>query len=141
MSDNMSERPMPAVKALIKRDSKILVLRTETENNSFWVLPGGRVEYGEEPLEALQREIQEEISADAEINDPVGMYYFYIGEQEKGDQVVLTTFEADIGDQKIDISSNPANENITEYRWMTPEQLIEKTSNESFADLIRKHQN
>lgn len=141
MSDDMSERPMPAVKALIERDSKILVLKTETENDSFWVLPGGRVEYGEKPLEALQREIQEEISADAEINDPIGMYYFYIGEKDKGDQVVLTTFEADIADQEIDISSNPANENITEYRWMKPEELIEETSNDSLADLIRKHQN
>jgi len=137
----MSERPMPAVKALIERDSKILVLKTETENDSFWVLPGGRVEYGEEPLEALQREIQEEISADAEINDPIGMYYFYIGEKGKGNQVVLTAFEADIADQEIDISSNPANENITEYSWMKPEELIEETSNDSLAELIRKHQN
>jgi len=137
----MSERPMPAVKALIERDSKILVLKTETENDSFWVLPGGRVEYGEEPLEALQREIQEEISADAEINDPIGMYYFYIGEKDKGNQVVLTAFEADIADQEIVISSNPANENITEYSWMKLEELIEETSNDSLAELIRKHQN
>lgn len=137
----MPDRPMPAVKALIKRDSKILVLKTETEDNTFWVLPGGKVEYGEDPIEALEREIQEEISAEAEINDPVGMYYFYIGEKGKGDQVVLTAFEADIGDQEIDISSNPADENITEYRWMSPEQLIEKTSNDSLADLIRKYQN
>jgi len=137
----MSERPMPAVKAIIERDSRILVLKTETENNSFWVLPGGKIEYGEEPLEALEREIKEEISADAEINNPVGMYYFYIGEKGVGDQVVLTAFEADIGRQEIDISSNPADESITEYIWMTPEQLIYKTSNDSLADLIRKYQN
>lgn len=137
----MSERPLPAVKALIERNGKLLVLKTETENSSYWVLPGGKIEYGEEPLEALEREMNEELSADADIGDPVGMYYFYIGEKDEGDQVVLTTFEADIGDQEIDISSNPADENITEYRWMNPEELIEKTSNDSLADLIRKYQN
>ena len=132
---------MPAVKAMIEREGKILVLKTETENDSFWVLPGGRIEYGEDPYEALEREIEEEISVDAEINDPVGMYYFYIGEKEVGDQVVLTAFEADIGEQEIDISSNPADENITKYVWMRPEELIEKTSNDSLAELIQKHQN
>jgi 8-oxo-dGTP diphosphatase len=137
----MSERPMPAVKALIKRNNRILVLKTETENDVYWVLPGGRVEYGENPLEALEREIQEEVSVDAEVNEPVGMYYFYIGEKGEGDQIVLTAFEADIGDQEIDISSNPADENITEYRWMTPDKLVEKTSNESLEDLIKKYQN
>jgi 8-oxo-dGTP diphosphatase len=137
----MSERPMPAVKALIKRNNRILVLKTETENDVYWVLPGGRVEYGENPLEALEREIEEEVSVDAEVNEPVGMYYFYIGEKGEGDQIVLTAFEADIGDQEIDISSNPADENITEYRWMTPDKLVEKTSNESLEDLIKKYQN
>lgn len=137
----MSERPMTAVKAMIEREDKILVLKTETENNSFWVLPGGKVEYGEDPYEALGREIKEEISVEADIGDPVGMYYFYIGEKDEGDQVVLTTFEVDIGDQEIDISSNPADENITDYRWMSPEELIEKTSNDSLADLIKKYQN
>jgi 8-oxo-dGTP diphosphatase len=137
----VSERPIPAVKALIERNGKILVLKTETENDSFWVLPGGKVEYGENLLEALEREIQEEVSVDAEVNEPVGMYYFYIGEKGEGDQIVLTAFEADIGDQEIDISSNPADENITEYRWMTPDKLVEKTSNESLEDLIKKYQN
>lgn len=136
----MSERPMPAVKALIERNGKILVLKTETENNVYWVLPGGKVEYGEDPIDALERELQEEISVDCEINEPVGMYYFFTGKENKGDQVVLTVFEADIGDQEIDISSNPANENLTEYGWLSPEKFIEKTSNESLVDLIKEYQ-
>ena len=131
---------MPAVKALIERNGKILVLKTETENDVYWVLPGGRIEYGEDPLEALEREILEEISVEAEISDPVGIYYFFMGEKDSGDQVVLTVFEADIGDQEIDISSNPADENITEYRWLSPEKFVKKTSNDSLADLIQKYQ-
>lgn len=132
----MSEKPLPAVKAIIEEEGKILVLRTETDDDSFWVLPGGKIEYGETPVEALERELEEEISVKAEIEDSVGMYHFYTRE---GKQVVLTAFEAEIGDQKIDISTNPADEDISEYKWMKPEELIQKTSNESLAELIENY--
>lgn len=129
----------PAVKALIQRDGKILVLRTETENNVYWVLPGGKVEYGEHPLETLKRELEEELSVNTEISDSVGMYHFFLGDNDDGDQVVLTVFEASI-QGKIDISSNPAeDENITEYRWLTPEELISKSSNDSLHRLINEN--
>ena len=133
------EMPMPAVKALIKRDGKILSLETEAGGETYWVLPGGKVEYGEEPLEALKREIEEEISCEAEIGKTVGMYHFFTGPEDGGDQVVLTAFEAEIGDQDVDISDNPADENIVEYHWLEPEELMEKTGNGSLRKLIRDY--
>lgn len=133
------ERPIPAVKAVIKRDGKILALKTDTENSVYWVLPGGKVEYGETPLEALKREIKEELSCDVKIGEPVGMYHFFTGEEDSGKQVVLTAFEADIGGQRIDLSGNPADENITDYRWLEPEEFIEKSENSSLQRLIRNY--
>lgn len=132
----MTGKLRPAVKALIEKDGEILVLRTETEDSSYWVLPGGKVEYGEEPLEALERELQEEISCEADIGEPVGMYYFFTGADDDGDQVVLTVFQAEIKDQEIDISENPVEEGIEEYRWLKPEELIEKSGNQSLIRLI-----
>ena len=134
----MSERPLPAVKALIEKSGKILVLKTKDSGEVYWVLPGGKIEYGEEPREALEREIMEELSCDAEIHDPVGMYHFFTGSENSGKQIVLTVFEAEIDNQDIDISENPADEKITEYRWLEPEELIEKSSNRSLHDLVRK---
>lgn len=130
------EKVRPAVKGLIQRDDEILVLKTETEQSHYWVLPGGKVEYGESALKTLERELEEEISCEAEIGDPVGMYHFFTGEKDDGDQIVLTVFEAEIGNQEIDLSENPADENITEYRWMKPEKLVQKSDNESLCDLI-----
>lgn len=126
----------PAVKALIEKDGEILVLRTETEDSSYWVLPGGKVEYGEEPVEALERELQEEISCEADIGEPVGIYHFFTGAEDDGDQIVLTVFQADIGDGEVDISMNPVEEGIEEYRWLKPEELIEKSGNQSLVRLI-----
>lgn len=129
----------PAVKGIIKRNGKILILKAEAGREAYWVLPGGKVEYGEEPRQALEREIKEEINCSAEIGRPVGMYYFFVGPESEGDQIVLTAFETDIGDQEIDIENNPADENITEYRWMEPKELMERTGNESLRKLIQEY--
>lgn len=137
----MGKDVKPAVKALIERDQKILVLKTETENSHYWVLPGGKIEYGEKPEKSLERELEEEISCEAKIGEPVGMYHFFVGEDDKGDQVTLTVFEAEIGDQEIDISDNPADENIADYRWMKPDELIKKSNNRSLKELIRNYSN
>lgn len=134
----MRERPMPAVKAVIEREGKILALKTQASGEVYWVLPGGRVEYGEAPVLALRREISEEISCEAEIGDPLGMYHFFIGPEDDGPQVVLTAFKGEIGEQEVDISDNPAEEHIEEYRWMEREEFMEKTENDSLEELLRK---
>ena len=132
----MSEKVVPAVKALIERDGKLLVLKTEASDKVYYVLPGGKIEYGESSEEALKREIKEEISCSIEIGKIVGNYHFFTGPEGNGKQVVLTVFRGSIGDQEIDITDNPAEEGIIEYLWMRPEELIEKSSNDSLKDLI-----
>lgn len=135
----MRDNPLPAVKALIERNGKLLILRNVTPEGTYFVLPGGKIEYGEEPLKALGRELKEEISCEAEIGEPVGMYHFFTGPEDDGEQVVLTVFEADIGDQRIDISNNPADEGIEEALWMSPEEFLEASENESLTDLVNEN--
>ncbi len=52
-----------AVKALIRRGDEFLILKKsglEDVNPNSWDIPGGRVNYGEDPEDALIREINEE---------------------------------------------------------------------------------
>jgi 8-oxo-dGTP pyrophosphatase MutT (NUDIX family) len=133
---------MAAVKALVERDGKFLALKTRLdEDNHIWTLPGGRVEYGENPLEALHREVEEETSLDIEVNDCVGMYHFFIGPNNNGDQVVLTVFTAENENGVVNISDNPADEDIEGYQWVRPENFLEKTENDSLRRLIRETYN
>lgn len=60
---------IPVVAGFLKKDQKILVGQ-RPENHSLaglWEFPGGKIEIGETPEQALQRELNEELGIDAEI--------------------------------------------------------------------------
>jgi 8-oxo-dGTP diphosphatase len=65
-----SRKPeLTVVAALILRDSKILVCqrRRDDTHSLQWEFPGGKVEPGEAPKEALARELREELGVEATI--------------------------------------------------------------------------
>ena len=61
------------VAALIVQDEKLLVCQ-RTRHQSMplkWEFPGGKIEDGEQPRDALRRELEEELGIDAQIGDEV----------------------------------------------------------------------
>ncbi len=50
-----------AVKALIFRNDTVLLLQGGTKKS--WELPGGKLEFGEDPREGLARELREELGS------------------------------------------------------------------------------
>ena len=65
-----SKKPdLMVVAALILRDSKILVCQRRRDDSHAleWEFPGGKVEAGEKPQEALIRELREELGIEAKI--------------------------------------------------------------------------
>ena len=61
------------VAALIRKDSKILACqRTRHQPMPLkWEFPGGKIEDGEQPRDALRRELDEELGIDAKVGDEV----------------------------------------------------------------------
>jgi 8-oxo-dGTP diphosphatase len=61
------------VAALIVQEGKILVCqRTKHQTMPLkWEFPGGKIEEGEQPRDALRRELEEELGIDATIGDEV----------------------------------------------------------------------
>ncbi len=56
---------MPAIRivarAVIVRDASLLVIEIDDGTDRWWILPGGRQEYGETLAEAVARECREEL--------------------------------------------------------------------------------
>src|SRR5260370_15223530 len=61
------------VAALIMKDGKVLVCqRTRHQTMPLkWEFPGGKIEEGEQPRDALRRELEEELGITATIRDEV----------------------------------------------------------------------
>lgn len=62
------------VAAIIQKDDKILATqRGYGEFKDGWEFPGGKIEAGETPAEALVREIKEELNADITVKHELGV--------------------------------------------------------------------
>lgn len=63
------EHPRIRAAAIILQDDSVLLARHEKDDKSYWVLPGGGVDFGESVGEALKREIREEANLDIRLGE------------------------------------------------------------------------
>jgi 8-oxo-dGTP diphosphatase len=71
-------RRLVVVAALIEREGLLLIgQRKHGDRHAFkWEFPGGKVEPGESPREALTRELKEELQIDAQVAEEVVRYEY-----------------------------------------------------------------
>lgn len=70
------------VRAIIFLDGKLVTLKRVKQDETYWVFPGGGVEEGENLVQALKREIMEELSLEIEVKDLVFEYHFKTDHQD-----------------------------------------------------------
>jgi 8-oxo-dGTP diphosphatase len=72
---------VPVVAAVIEQNGKVLICQRKPGGRHplKWEFPGGKVEPGEEPRAALQRELREELGIEATIGDEWERYDFEYG--------------------------------------------------------------
>ena len=63
----MTGEPRIRVSALLRWNERILLCRHEKPGKEYWLLPGGGVQSGESLVDALNRELWEELGIDAEV--------------------------------------------------------------------------
>ncbi len=106
-------------KAVISKEGKILLLQRSL-NDSFdpglWELPGGKLDYGEDLLEALKREVEEEVGLQIKVGRPFKTWHFY----KEPFWVTGITFLCDYTGGTVVLS--PEHE---DYAWIEPAKYSE----------------
>lgn len=87
------------VAAVIEADSRILICQRRRDDKFplLWEFPGGKVEPGETPEQALARELEEELGVQAEIGRE--LYRTRHRYRELSDGIELIFFSATLGAQ------------------------------------------
>jgi 8-oxo-dGTP diphosphatase len=117
------------VAAVVQRDDgRFLLTRRLPESHlgGLWELPGGAVEEGESPPDALRRELLEELGVEVVVGAPV-TFAFHRDEHR---DVVLLFYEADI------VSGEPTGRDGQEFGWFVAAELPLLPTPPADAELI-----
>ncbi len=108
-------RSLTVVAAVILRDGRVLLTqrRRGAHLELHWEFPGGKVEEGESPPDALVRELREELDVKAAIGRPFAFNWHDYGDR----RVLLLTFEARI------LSGTPRPLGCLDLGWFDASQV------------------
>lgn len=109
------KKQIDVVGAVIIRDGRVLAAQRGGSGplSGFWEFPGGKVELGETPREALEREIAEELACGVQVGRQVTTTVHPYDFAE----ITLTTFYCDL------VSGEPHLTEHTAVRWLDPAEL------------------
>jgi 8-oxo-dGTP diphosphatase len=118
------------VAAILERDGRILICRrTARQSHALqWEFPGGKVEPGETPPEALTRELGEELGIRHAVGEEITRYqYAYTGKNP----ILLIFFRITA------FEGEPENLIFEEMRWEPPQALVKFDFVEGDIQFIR----
>ena len=97
------DNPTPVVAAVVEHEGKVLLARNKAWPETWYALIAGFLEREEDPAEAVQREVLEELGLEASTPHLIGIYPF-----AKMNQVILayhvqTSGPITLGDELVDV--------------------------------------
>lgn len=123
---------IPAVTGLtIRQDGSFLLTQRNQPADPIvhlkWNIPGGAIEWGEEPEVALKREFMEELGVVPTILYPrpipvTALWYGKDAGHEGDAHILLLTYAVDIGNQEINLTHDMEEETAA-VRWFTLDTL------------------
>lgn len=124
-------RGLFVVAGLIERDGQVLICQRQAgDSHEFkWEFPGGKVERGEHPRDALARELKEELGIDAVIGPELVRYEFRYAKRLP---ILLIFFRV------RSFTGDPASLEFTQIRWEPRQNLASYDFLDGDTDFVRR---
>ena len=112
----MERKTYNVVGAAIVKDDKVLIAqRKDKELSGKWEFPGGKIEKGETPEQALKREIKEELDIDISVHEMISSSYYEYSDYN----VELAVYRCTMtDDQEINDTEH------SQLKWVKISQII-----------------
>jgi len=120
-----------AVAAIIFKGDRILAMKRSVNKDAgpgLWETLSGRIDSGEDPLDAVKREIMEECGLDVRV-DPRPVKAYYASRKKK--PMILIIYRAFYKGGKVSRS-----EEHDEHAWMTPDEFAKVSSLQKLVDVV-----
>lgn len=110
--------------AIVVRDNKVLMVQVKFDGRIFWQAPGGGVEEGESPEQAVLRELKEECNLDGQIVRPLSVATYPGGSREYSYLIQIKEGQSPVKgyDPEFPLDDQP----LQQVRWMALSELGEK---------------
>jgi 8-oxo-dGTP diphosphatase len=107
--------PLIVTAAVIELDGRILITRRPdgSRHAGFWEFPGGKLEEGESPQEALTRELLEELDLPIKVGQLLDVVYY---EYDWGPVLILAYLASPL-------ATRIRNLQVAEHHWVTRDKL------------------
>lgn len=126
--DNVKREPVRVVAAVIERDGRVLIARRIRGGiGGDWEFPGGKVQEGEEPERALERELAEELG----VKSCAGDYFCTVPYRDGEKAIDLLVYRADFAGETWTLTDHE------EVRWTTVTELDEAAFSEPDRPVVR----
>lgn len=122
-----------AGKAVIRKETKIILLQRSPADNfdpGLWELPGGKLEYGENLVDALSREVLEETGLLINVLQPFTTWHFL----KEPFWVTGITFLCDYLDGIIRLSTEHQS-----HAWIEPKEYIHYPLSKSVQEQLKAY--
>lgn len=126
-SEHSTKNEIQVVAGVLEEAGRVLLcLRYAPEG---WEFPGGKIEAGESPEQALEREILEELGLHIAVGDYCGQSAFRKGEKN----IVLRAYRAEILSGEIQLNAHKA------YAFVAPAELLSYDLLPADRDLAKEY--
>lgn len=118
MKDKNHEIVKVAEYAVIIKDRRVLMMQWSKVNNYSWHFPGGRIDKGEQSIEAMKREVKEEIGLEVEVIRPIYTKMYNAKNNNTYRVFFLCKLKSDSSSENIKLEDG-----FIDYKWFLESEV------------------